>query len=358
MTRQTLDFEYLPSFDGHEMVISIHDRPTGLRAFVAIHSTVLGPAVGGTRWEHYTSLDHAASDALALSKSMTYKNALAGLDFGGGKAVIMADVAKKAAQLQAFAQRIESLGGLLRTGTDMGLTDNDVERMSQHTRYMIGLAHISEPGLPTTSQMAALGVLYAIEASLDERFSSRDVLDRRIAIKGLGKLGGYLAGLLAERGARLLVADIDSKKISALKAQYPDKPITIVDPKDIHRVEADVLAPCAAGGDIHVGMIKELGSAIVAGGANNQLASPEVGTALHRAGVLYAPDYVANAGGLIHVTSELLPGGYSRVYVEQKIAAIADTLQDIYARSRKLGEPTAMAADSVAEDRLKRKALQ
>ena len=309
-------------------------------------------AVGGTRFLPYESDTEAIQDVLRLSKAMTYKCALAGLPYGGGKAVIMGPPGMSNKDfLLAYAGVIEDLGGLFKTGTDVGISDKDVVTMKRGTRHMIGAETLGDPTLPTTAEMAALGVFYAIEASLGHHFGDTSVHGRRIGIKGVGKLGGHLAKLLHASGAKLVIGDVDKVKVAEIVNMFPD--ITALPPAEVHAQALDVYAPCALGHEFTLTTIKTLRAPIVAGGANNQLASLEVGEVMHREGILYAPDYIANAGGLIHVTGELEPGGYDRVVVQDRVKAIAQTLTDIYLKSRHQNRSTSVVADEIGQKIMK-----
>ncbi len=342
-----INFEQLSEFDNHEMVVAFYDTDTKLRGYIGIHSTKLGLAVGGTRFLDYRSETEAAEDALRLSKAMSYKCALAGLPYGGGKSVIMGAPGLKTKDLLvAYAKVIENLGGLFKTGTDVGISDHDVQTMATATRHMIGAKALEGATLPTTSGMAALGVFYSIGATLQYRFGSPSLVGRRVGIKGVGKLGGRLAELLHEAGANLVVADQDEASLKQLVKRLPG--ITVVPTDQIHREEVDVYAPCALGHEFTLQTVQGLRTSIIAGGANNQLASVEAGAELHHLGILYAPDYIINAGGLIHVTGELEEGGYDRVLVHDRVRQIAETLTKIYTMSDEQKLPTGIVADKLA----------
>lgn len=344
----SISIENLTEFDNHKLVVAFFDRDTGLRGHIAIHSTRSGLAVGGTRLLPYDSDTEALEDVLRLSKAMSYKCALSGLPYGGGKAVIISGPNQsRADMLRAYGRVIEQLGGLFKTGTDVGITDRDVSLLATTTRHMIGAQTLEDPGFPTTAEMAALGVFYAIEASLQHKFGSASVHGRRIGIKGVGKLGGHLAKLLHEGGARLVIGDIDNARTGALKERYRD--IEVIAPSDVHLQELDVYAPCALGHEFTLNTVQALRTGIIAGGANNQLANAESGERLHEQGILYAPDYIANAGGLIHVTGELEPGGYDRSVVEDRVRGIAKTLTTVFEESDRTNRPTSLVADELGQ---------
>lgn len=337
----------LREFDGHPMVIALNDAVTGLRGFIAVHSTRHARAVGGTRWLPYGSTTEAVEDALRLSRAMSYKCALAGLPYGGAKAVVIGDpTAKTTAQLMAYGRLVDELGGLFKTGTDVGVTDQDVLTMARSTRHMIGAQTLADSSLPTTSAMAAQGVFYAIQASLGHRTGNSSVNGRTVTVKGLGKLGGRLVELLVEAGAQVIVGDIDPARVAAITRRLPE--LKVASPEYIHGCSADVYAPCALGHELTDERVRQLGAGIVTGGANNQLASPAIGEWMHRNGILFAPDYIANAGGLIHVTAELEPGGYNRATVEARTKQIADTLTQIYQLADSQDAPTDEVARQLA----------
>jgi leucine dehydrogenase len=336
----------LPDFDAHEGVHFFSDPASGLRAVIAIHSTHLGPAAGGTRFWHYADANEAVTDALRLSRGMSFKNAMAGLPVGGGKGVILADAArtKTPEMLAAFGRAIESLGGRYVTAEDVGMGEADLVAIGQETRHVSGLpvgeGHAGgDPG-PSTAMGVFLGVKAAIARALG-RDSARGV---HVAIQGLGSVGGGLARLLAAEGARLTLADVDQVRAEALARQLG---ASVVDASRILSVEADVVSPCALGAVLTGQSIAALNAPVVAGGANNQLATPEDGDRLHARGILYAPDYVINAGGIINVTLEYLGQG-DRAEVEARLKLIPGRLESIWAESAATGETAARVADRMA----------
>lgn len=348
--KRSKSFRILKEFDNHEMVIGLSDDKSGLKGYIAIHSTNLGPALGGTRWQHYPSEEAALRDVLNLSKAMSYKCAIAGLPWGGGKAVIFAEPdADKEAQLKAYAKLVEKLNGLFKTGTDLGIFDSDVRKMARHTQHMLGVS-AADRGDLTTSKAAALGVYYCIKAALDFSFNNESVKRRTIGIKGVGKLGGELVKLLIEDGANLIIADIDADKCRQLANEHPG--IKIVVPKEIHKQRLDVYSPCALGNELTSKVIKELKSKIIAGGANNQLANENIGNRLFEAGVLYAPDYVTNAGGLIYVADELEKDGFHKERVLQRVKELQVLLMDILKISKQKDIPTHQVANEIGLSRI------
>ncbi len=335
-----------PDFDDHEGVHVFRDPAAGLTAIIAIHSTALGPAAGGTRFWHYADGDEAITDALRLSRGMSFKNAMAGLPMGGGKGVVLADPArtKTPALLAAFGKAIDSLGGRYVTAEDVGMSDVDMVAISGETRHVAGLpvgqgAAGGDPG-----PLTALGVFLGVKAAVRQGLGRDSLSGVHVAIQGIGSVGGGLARRLAAEGARLTIADVDRARAGTLAAELG---ATAIDKDDILRVEADVLSPCALGAILDEQTIAALAVPIVAGGANNQLATPADGARLHARGIVYAPDYVINAGGIINVGLEYLGHG-DRAEVEQRIALIPARLEQIWAESAATGDPAALVADRMA----------
>ena len=339
---------------GHEEVYRITDEASGLRGFIAVHSTVLGPAAGGLRMRRYGSEDEALTDVLRLSRGMSLKNAAAGLPLGGGKAVILGDPArdKTPALLGAMGRAVAALEGRYWTAEDMGMSPDDMAVIAAETAYVAGLAggaHASGDPSPVTAR----GVFNAIRRSAAVRFGSPDLAGRRIALQGLGHVGGHLAMLLHAAGAELFVSDIDAARTAhaaqALGAQ-------VVPGAAIHTVEADVFAPCAIGAVLNSATIPALRARIVAGAANNQLGTLQDGRELHRRGILYAPDFVANGGGIINVAAEILRVADRRSWVEGKLAALDATLGAIYDAARRENRAPSDIAERVAEERMRLRA--
>jgi leucine dehydrogenase len=316
----------------HELVARLRDEKTGLNGWIAIHSTKLGPATGGTRYLAYRTPDDALQDALQLSRAMTYKCALAGVPFGGGKAVIMANPdADRPALFHSYGARINQLGGRFSTGEDVGRTADDI-------RLLAGLSpHINHSGDP--SPWAALGVFHAIRAALVETEGTDNLRGKRVAIKGLGKVGHSLAKNLTKEGAMVIGADSDPSRVALAQKEIPS--INIVLPEEIQHAAADVYAPCALGNEFTNENIAHLNAKIICGAANNQLSSDEVGTHMHEAGILYVPDYLANAGGLINVVEK-----QSKAHVIEKVTNIFNTARYIIHRSREEHLPTHVVANS------------
>jgi leucine dehydrogenase len=329
---------------GHEELVVCQDREGGLTAVVAIHDTSLGPAVGGTRMRLYSSLDEAIVDALRLSRAMTYKAALAGIARGGGKAVILGDPArdKSRALLQAYAELVNRLGGRFHTGGDMGIDGRDVGVLARMTKH----ASHSVPGSPVeTADLAALGVFEAIRAAAREL--DRPLASLHVAVQGLGQLGYRLCRRLADAGVRLTVADVDESRV--LRAER-ELGAASVAPDGIHDVEADVFSPNAAGGILNDETLPRLRCAAVIGGANEQLLEPRHGDALEERGILYGPDYVVNAGGLISLLYEI--GETDEDGVVELVRAIGPRCADIWSRARGEGVAPQRVADRLAEERI------
>ena len=338
----------------HEEVYRVSDPAAGLTGFIAIHSTALGPAAGGLRMRVYGSEHEALEDVLRLSRGMSLKNAAAGLPLGGGKAVIMGDPArdKTPALLRAMGRAIETLNGRYWTAEDMGMGPGDMAVIAAETAYVAGLAggaYASGDPSPVTAR----GVFNAIRLSAADRLGSPDLHGRRVALQGLGHVGSHLAALLHTAGARLIVSDIDPARTARAADTMGAK---VVAGTDIHRVEADIFAPCAIGAVVNATTVPVIRANIVAGAANNQLAAPEDGLALHRRGILYAPDFVANGGGIINVATEILRIADRQRFVEDKLAALEATLGAIYRTARRDARAPSAVAEEVAGEKLRRNA--
>jgi phenylalanine dehydrogenase len=337
----------------HEQVVFCNDEDTGLKAIIAIHNTTLGPALGGCRMRPYVSVDEALNDVLRLSQGMTYKCAAADVDFGGGKAVIIGDPAKdKHPELfRAFGQFVESLNGRFYTGTDMGTEPEDFVYALKETNCIVGVDEVYG-GSGDSSIPTAMGVIYGLQATNQTIWGSRDLHGKSYAIQGLGKVGYKVAERLLDEGADLYVTDIDQNSIDQLvtKAKNMGAAIKVVSGDEIYSVDADVFVPCAIGGIINDETVNRLKVKAVAGSANNQLLDLSHGLKLHEKGILYAPDYIVNAGGLIQVADELYEPNKERVL--QKTSAIYNTLQNIYLQAENQKMTTMEAADRFCEDRI------
>jgi len=335
-----------PEFDAHEQIVQGFDAKTGLKTVIAVHDTRLGPALGGCRVWAYADDADALTDALRLSRGMTYKNALAGLDLGGGKAVIIADPRKDKTPelLAAFGRQVDRLGGTYITAEDVGVSDADMEIVAGETPHVRGTR---ATGLGDPSPYTALGIFVGIKAALMHRFGSDSLEGRTVCVQGLGHVGMGVARLLHEAGATLTVADLHAPAVERAVAEFG---ATAVAPEAAHAQKADVFAPCALGAVLNDGTIPELGAPIVAGAANNQLAEARHDAALAARGILYAPDYAINAGGAISIALAR-PGGDDTA-VRDKVIAIGQTLAHIFQRAEALKQPTQAVADAMAEERL------
>lgn len=341
----------LPAFDGHEAVHFVRDEATGLRAIIAIHSTALGPAAGGCRVWAYENEDAALTDALRLSRGMSFKNAVADLPLGGGKAVIIRDPAQRPSEaaFEAFGRAVNQLGGSYVTAEDVGVTVHDMECVARSTRYVSGLhgaANGQAGGDP--SPKTARGVFHGIHAAVRAQLDRDELAGLTVAVQGLGNVGYQLCRELKAAGARLVVADIHA---SAVERARDELGAQVLPTDQILFAEADVLAPCALGGVLNAETIPQLRAKIVAGAANNQLLTSEDGERLRRLGILYAPDYVINAGGIISAGAEYL-GTLDEAGVWNKVAAIGDTLTMMFEQARSSGQPVNLIADALARARM------
>lgn len=329
-----------PDLDEHELVVDLNDPENGLRGVISIHSTVLGPAMGGCRRAIYASPDRALADALRLSQGMSYKNAMAGLPAGGGKAVLIEpnpDVSREAFWL-AFGEAVDALHGTYVTAEDVGTTVADMEIVSRRSRFVAGLpSQVGKAG-GDPSPWTALGVFVALQACL-----GRPLPGARIAVQGLGAVGYKLCERLHRAGARLIVADLDAGRTFRAMREFDAE---VTSPERIHAVTADAFSPNALGGSLNPETIAELASPVVCGGANNQLASRRSGIALYDRGVTYAPDYVVNAGGIINVVAEF--NREPAHSVEERVLAIGPRVTELLHRARAERRPAGEVADEIA----------
>jgi leucine dehydrogenase len=338
-------FETLATL-GHEQLVLCHDKSTGYRGIIAIHDTTLGPALGGTRFWNYASDDEAITDALRLARGMTYKNAVAGLNLGGGKSVIIGDnrTVNREMIFRAHGRFVDSLGGRYVTAEDVGTGTADMDYVHMETEFVAGLANRSGDPSPVTAR----GVFRAIEASAKWRWGSPSLAGRTVIVQGLGNVGNYLCKELHAAGATLVVTDIRPERVRFAVEQYGA--VAVSDGEMFSR-KADIFAPCALGAILNDDSIRQLSVEIVCGGANNQLLEPKRhGEALEKRNILYAPDFVANAGGVINVYSEL--AGWTRERALRKADEIFDTLLGVYEIAKAQAIPTYEAADELAERRL------
>lgn len=342
-----------PDFEGHEGVHAFFDEKTGLKSIIAIHSTARGPAAGGCRMWDYSSADAALTDALRLSRGMSYKNAMADLDFGGGKAVIIGDSRsqKTPALFEAFGRAVDSLGGQYWTAEDVGVSPSDLENTRKTTRFVAGLeGHAAASGDP--SPVTAEGVFRGVRLCV-ERALHRDLKGVHVAIQGVGHVGAYLAEKLHVAGAVLTIADVNQNALNAVAAKTG---ATIVSTDAIFDVQADVFAPCALGGAISAATLPRLKVKVIAGGANNQLADAMIGQTVFDRGVLYAPDYVINGGGIINVAAEIRAleagGAFDGDWVSTKLDRLAQTLAEVIDQSIAEKRPANLVADEIARARI------
>lgn len=336
--------------DVHEQVVFCADEQSGLRAIIAIHNTALGPALGGTRFYPYAGEQAALADVLNLAKGMAYKNALAGLDHGGGKAVIIGDPRrdKSEALLRAYGRFVESLGGRYITACDVGTYSEDMDVIARESRHVIGrtLAH---GGAGDSSILTAFGVYQGMRASAERVYGSPSLRGRRIGVEGVGKVGHRLVDLLREDGADVVLCDVDPKAVERVRRRHPEVDV-VGDAVALTGADIDVFAPCALGGALDDHSAARLRAKIVCGASNNQLAHPGVEKQLAERGILYAPDYVVNSGGVIQVADEL--EGFNMERARAKATQIYDTTLKIFAIAADEGVPPAVAADRLAERRM------
>jgi phenylalanine dehydrogenase len=350
------EFDLFERMADHEQVVFCNDPATGLRAIIAIHNTTLGPALGGCRMQPYNSIDEALEDALRLSKGMSYKCAAADVDFGGGKAVIIGNpnTDKTPELFRAFGQFVNSLGGRFFTGTDMGTTMDDFIHSMKETNCIVGLPAAYGGGGDSSIPTAA-GVLYGIKATNQILFGKDDLGGVTYAVQGLGKVGFKVASGLLEEGADLYVTDISQESLRAIEAKAATSPgtVKIVAREDIYSQQADIFVPCALGGIINDFTIDQFKVKAIAGSANNQLLDESHGRKLQQRGILYAPDYIINSGGLIQVADELYGINQERVLAKTK--HIYDAILEVYKMSELSGISTMESANKMCEKRIENK---
>jgi leucine dehydrogenase len=337
-------FELISQHD-HEQVVFCYEPSAGFKGIIAIHNTALGPALGGTRFWNYKSDMEALVDVLRLARGMTYKAAAAGLNLGGGKAVIIGDPKTPRRELifRAHGRFVESLKGRYITAEDVGTSVEDMDYVHMETEYVTGIVGGSGDPSPVT----AYGTYRGIKACARERYGSDDLTGFTVAVQGCGHVGYYLCQFLSAEGAKLIVTDIDEEKVQRVVQEFGAEPVS---PQRIYGVEAKVFAPCALGAVVNDETLPQMKFEIIAGAANNQLAEERHGDELHRRGILYAPDYVINAGGLINVYGEL--NGWTGDRAKRKAGEIYDTLGELFELSKEQGIPTHEAADRFAERRI------
>jgi leucine dehydrogenase len=342
-------FKYLEQYD-YEQVVFCQDKQSGLKAIIAIHDTTLGPALGGTRMWTYESEAAAIEDALRLAKGMTYKNAAAGLNLGGGKTVIIGDPRKDKSEelFRAFGRYIQGLNGRYITAEDVGTTVADMDLIHEETDYVTGISPaFGSSGNP--SPVTAYGVYVGMKAAAKEAFGSDALEGKVVAIQGVGNVAYTLCQYLHKEGAQLIVTDINKE---AVQRAVEDFGARAVDPNEIYSVECDIYAPCALGATINDDTIPQLKAKVIAGSANNQLKDTRHGDIIHEMGIVYAPDYVINAGGVINVADELY--GYNHERAMKKVDQIYASIEKVIAISKRDGIPTYVAADRMAEERIEK----
>jgi valine dehydrogenase (NAD+) len=335
---------------GHEQVVYCHDEPTGLKAIIAIYSTALGPALGGTRFYPYATEQDALDDVLALSRGMAYKAALAGLDLGGGKAVIIGDPAtiKTEALLRAYGRFVQSLHGRYYTACDVGTSSPDMDHIARECAFVTGRT-MAHGGAGDSSVLTAYGVFQGMRAAAEVTWGSPTLEGRTVGVAGVGKVGRHLVRHLVEDGARVVVTDVDERAVAAVRSSYPGVDV-VADTDALVAADLDVYAPCALGGALDDPVVDTLRARVVCGAANNQLAHEGIEKQLQDRGILYAPDYMVNAGGLIQVADEL--EGFSFERAKQRAEKIFDTTARVFALAQSEGVPPAVAADRLAERRM------
>ena len=335
----------------HEQVVFAHDPGTGLKAIIAIHSTALGPALGGTRFYPYASTAEALRDVLNLARGMSYKAALAGLDLGGGKAVIIGDpaTAKSEALLRAYGRHVQALGGRYYTACDVGTFSVDMDQIARESDFVTGRT-LAQGGAGDSSVLTAYGVFQGMRAAAQVTWGTTSLAGRTVGIAGVGKVGSHLARHLAEDGANVVVTDVSAPALDRIREELPSVQI-VADERALISSTLDVYAPCALGDALTDEVVEALGARIVCGAANNQLAHPGIEKMLEERGILYAPDYCVNAGGLIQVADEL--DGFSFERARHRATGIFDTTLDVFERAASDGVPPAIAADRLAEQRMR-----
>ena len=336
------------AFAGHESVHHFFDAKTGLRAIIAIHSTALGPAAGGCRMWNYATSDDAFVDALRLSEGMSYKNAMADLPLGGGKAVIWGNskTDKTPELFRALGRAIATLNGKYWSAEDVGVSVHDMAHAAEETKYVAGLPGKSGDPSPVTAR----GVFLGIKAAALRAFGTDDLNGRHVAVQGVGHVGAYVCGHLAKAGAKLTIADVN---LEALAQVARDTGASIVGPSEIYDVAADIFSPCALGAIINPDTLPRLKAKVIAGGANNQLSTPDMGEKVKERGILYAPDYVINGGGIINVAAEIA-GAYDMAWVDGKVTRLMETLGEVLDQAQREGKATNRVADAIARLRIGR----
>jgi valine dehydrogenase (NAD+) len=360
MSLHDAQLNHLDVFDAghdHEQVVFANDPATGLRAIIAIHSTALGPALGGTRFFPYPSTAAALADVLDLSRGMSYKAALAGLDLGGGKAVIIGDPAQVRARggaealFRAYGRFVQSLGGRYYTACDVGTFSPDMDDIARECSYVTGRT-VAHGGAGDSSVLTAYGVYQGLRAAAQFSWGTTSLEGRTVGVAGVGKVGHHLVTHLLEDGAEVVISDVNDAAVERVRDEHPDVR-AVAGTDELVATQLDVYAPCAMGGALTDEVVDVLSAKIVCGAANNQLAHPGIEKALEERGILYAPDYCVNSGGLIQVADELDPNGFSFDRAQQRATGIYDTTYAVFELARADGVPPAIAADRLAERRMR-----
>ena len=332
-------------FDGHRLVTFAYDPETNLQSFISIHRGSGDiPALGATRISNYPNLEEALNDALRLSRLMSYKAALAGLKYGGAKGVIVRNQAwnekEKKKILKAYAEKVDYLGGHFITGSDVGISQDDVKYMHGFSKFFVGLS--SKP-----ERMTAEGLHYSLEVCAEEIFGSPDLSKRSIAVQGLGKIGYEIIYRVYDKIGKIYASDPDPSRVELVKREFPK--VEFVDQGIIHTLSVDIFCPCALGHVFNHSTIEDLRCKMIVGGANDQLDSPQMGEAIHKKGILYAPDYIVNAGGLIGVVDEYENGKFDKESIKKRLSCIRTNLEQIIETSKKQNKPTYLVANEMAE---------
>ena len=338
-----------PAFAGHESVHHFFDAKTGLKAIIAVHSTARGPAAGGCRMWNYATSDDAFVDALRLSEGMSYKNAMADLPLGGGKAVIWGNskTGKTPELFRALGRAIETLQGKYWSAEDVGVSVHDMAYAAEETKYVAGLP-TGKAASGDPSPVTAKGVFLGIKASALRAFGTDDLNGKHVAVQGVGHVGAYVCGHLAKAGAKLTITDVNPDALASVAQATGAKVVT---PDEIYDVAADIFSPNALGAIINPNTLGRLKVKVIAGGANNQLATPDIGETLLAKGLLYAPDYVINGGGIINVAAEI-SGTYDPAWVEGKVQRLVQTLGEVLDRAKAENRATNRVADEIARSRI------
>ncbi|MFF2754378.1 branched-chain amino acid dehydrogenase [Psychrobacillus sp. NPDC058041] len=342
-------FKYMETYD-YEQLVFCQDKTSGLKAIIAIHDTTLGPALGGTRMWNYATEEEAIEDALRLAKGMTYKNAAAGLNLGGGKTVIIGDPLKDKNEemFRAFGRFIQGLNGRYITAEDVGTTVEDMDLIHEETNYVTGISEaFGSSGNP--SPVTAYGVYVGMKAAAKEAFGSDSLEGKTVAVQGVGNVAFTLCEFLHKEGAKLIVADINQASVDRAVNAFGAVQVGI---DEIYSQDVDIFAPCALGAIINDNTIPQFKAKVIAGSANNQLKDTKHGDIIHEMGIAYAPDYVINSGGVINVADELY--GYNHDRAMKRVAGIYDKIERIFEISKRDGIPTYVAADRLAEERIAR----